>query len=148
MYGDGYQEFVDYNAVDAVPNPGYRNSAGLPFEWQAHVIQNSNIDLIMQRMADMMQNQFGLKPKNQSYAYKSSYPEWYNRVALPLWVKPPTDLTKFSGQDDTSTIKHISRYLMQLGEASTDEALRIRYFLLSLIGPAFTWVYIFIGKLH
>jgi len=54
-------------------------------------------------------------------------------------VKPPTDLTKFSGQDDTSTIEHISRYLMQLGEASTDEAWRIRYFPLSLTGPAFTW---------
>jgi hypothetical protein len=28
---------------------------------------------------------------------------------------------------------------MQLGEASADEAFRIRYFPLSLIGPAFTW---------
>jgi hypothetical protein len=28
---------------------------------------------------------------------------------------------------------------MQLGEASTDEAFRIRYFPLSLTGPAFTW---------
>jgi len=64
MYGDGYQEFADYSAVDAVPNPGYRNLAGLPFEGQAHGVQNSNIDLIMQRMADMMQNQYGLKPKN------------------------------------------------------------------------------------
>jgi hypothetical protein len=28
---------------------------------------------------------------------------------------------------------------MQLGEASADEAFRIRYFPLSLTGPAFTW---------
>jgi len=87
----------------------------------------------------MMQNQFGLKPKNQSYACKSPYPKWYNRLVLPPRVKPPTDLTKFSGQDDTSTIEHISRYLMQLGEASADEAWRIQYFSLSLTGPAFTW---------
>jgi hypothetical protein len=139
MYGDGYQEFTDYSVVDAVPNPGYRNSAGLPFEGQARGVPNSNIDLIIQRMADMMQNQFGLKPKNRSYAYKSPYPEWYNRVALSPRVKPPTDLTKFSGQDDTSTIEHISWYLMQLGEASADEAWRIRYFPLSLTGLAFTW---------
>ena len=91
-----------------------KNSAGLPFEGQAYGVPNSNIDLIMQRMVDMMQNQFGLKPKNQSYVYKSPYPEWYNRVALPPRVKPPTNLTKFSSQDDTSTIEHISRYLMQL----------------------------------
>jgi hypothetical protein len=43
-------------------------------------------------------------------------------------VKPPTEFTKFSGQDDTSTIEHIARYLMQLGEASADEAFRVRYF--------------------
>jgi hypothetical protein len=52
--------------------------------------------------------------------------------------KPPADFTKFSAQDDTSTMEHIARYLMQLGEASADEVFRIRYFPLSLIGPAFT----------
>jgi hypothetical protein len=40
-------------------------------------------------------------------------------------VKVPTEFTKFSGQDDTSTVEHIARYLMQLGEASVDEAFRI-----------------------
>jgi hypothetical protein len=33
-------------------------------------------------------------------------------VVLPPRVKPPTDFTKFSGQDDTSTVEHIARYLM------------------------------------
>jgi hypothetical protein len=42
-------------------------------------------------------------------------------------------------QDDTSTVEHIARYLMQLGEASADEAFRIGYFPLSLTGPTFTW---------
>jgi hypothetical protein len=60
-------------------------------------------------------------------------------VVLPNRVKVPADLTKFSGQDDTSTVEHIARYLMQLGEASADVAFRIRYFPLSLTGPAFTW---------
>jgi hypothetical protein len=53
-------------------------------------------------------------------------------VILPPRVKPPTKFTKFSGQDDTSTVEHIARYLMQLGEASADEAFRVRYFPLSL----------------
>jgi hypothetical protein len=59
--------------------------------------------------------------------------------ALPNRVKVPTEFTKFSGQDDTTTVEHIARYLTQLGEASVDEAFRIRYFPLSLKGPAFTW---------
>jgi hypothetical protein len=90
-------------------------------------------------MADLMQNQFGLKPKMQGPAYTPPFPEWYYRVILPPRVKPPTEFTKFSGQDDTSTVEHIARYLMQLGEASADEAFRVRYFPLSLMGSAFQW---------
>jgi hypothetical protein len=101
--------------------------------------QDTNVDLLVQRMTDVLQNQFDLKPKNQGHVYTSPFPEWYHRVALPNRVKVPTEFTKFSRQDDTSTMEHIARYLMQLGEASADEAFRIRYFPLSLAGPAFTW---------
>jgi hypothetical protein len=90
-------------------------------------------------MTDVLQNQFGLKPKNQVHVYTPPFPEWYHWVALPNRAKVPSEFTKFSRQDDTSTVEHIARYLMQLGEAYTDEAFRIRYFLLSLTGPAFTW---------
>jgi hypothetical protein len=137
MYGTGYSEFMDYSAIDALLNPGYGGTTGMPVggTWN----QDVNIDLLMQRMTDVLQNQFGLKPKNQGHMYTPPFSEWYNRVALPNRVKAPADLTKFSGQDDTSTVEHIARYLMQLGEASADEAFRIRYFPLSLTGPAFTW---------
>jgi hypothetical protein len=45
----------------------------------------------------------------------------------------------FTGQDSTSMIEHVNRYLTQLGEASIEEAHRVRFFALSLSGPAFTW---------
>jgi hypothetical protein len=48
--------------------------------------------------------------------YTPPFPEWYHRVALPNRVKVPTEFTKFSGQDDTSIVEHIARYLMQLGK--------------------------------
>jgi hypothetical protein len=140
MYGDGYSEFIDYGAIDAFPNPGYGASIGMPTGPTGRPgDQDANVDLMVQKMDDVLQNQFGLKPKNQGQVYTPPFPEWYNRVALPHRVKPPTDFTKFSGQDDTSTLEHIARYLMQLEEASADEAFRIRYFPLSLTGPAFTW---------
>jgi hypothetical protein len=101
--------------------------------------QDTNVDLLVQRMTDVLQNQFCLKPKNQGHVYTSPFPEWYQRVALPNRVKVPIEFTKFSGQDDTSIVEHITRYLMQLGEASAGEAFRIRYFPLSLTGPTFTW---------
>jgi hypothetical protein len=100
---------------------------------------SANVDLLVQRMTDVLQNQFGLKPKNQGHVYTPPFLEWYHTVALPNRVKVPTEFTKFSGQDDTSTVEHIARYLMQHGEASADEAFRIRYFPLPLTGPAFTW---------
>jgi hypothetical protein len=128
MYGGGYHEVMDYGAIDALPNPGYGTAAGVQED-----------DILVQKMADLMQNQFGPKPKMQGPAYMPPFPEWYYRVILPPRAKPATEFTKFSGQDDTSTVQHIARYWMQLGEASADEAFRVTYFPLSLTGSAFQW---------
>ena len=68
-----------------------------------------------------MKNQFGLKPKGQTFSYKRPYQEWYNLVALPMNYRL-LEFAKFTGQDSTSTIEHVSRYLTQLGEASIEEA--------------------------
>jgi hypothetical protein len=125
MYGGGYMEVVDYGAMTLSQILGMVQ------------LQECNDDILVQKMADLMQNQFGLKPKMQGPAYTPPFLEWYYRVILPPRVKPPMEFTKFSGQDDTSTVEHIARYLMQLGEASADEAFRVRYFPLSLTGSAF-----------
>jgi hypothetical protein len=128
MFGARYLEFMDYSAIDAFPNPGYGTATGMPTGPTGRPgDQDANVDLMVQKMADVLQNQFGLKPKNQGHVYTPPFPEWYNRVALPHRVKAPADFTKFSWQDDTSTVEHIARYLMQLGGASADEAFRIRY---------------------
>ena len=85
-----------------------------------------------------MKNQFGLKPKGLTFLYKCPYPEWYDLVALPMNYRL-LEFAKFTGQDSTSTIEHISRYLTQLGEASVEDVHRVRFFSLSLSGLAFTW---------
>jgi hypothetical protein len=128
LYGGGYHEVMNYGAIDALPNPGYGRATGMQED-----------DILAQKMADLMQNQFGLKPKMQGPTYTPPFPEWYYNVILPPRVKPPMDFTKFSGQDDTSTVEHIARYLMQLGECSSEEAFRVRYFPMSLTGAAFQW---------
>jgi hypothetical protein len=43
---------MDYGAIDALPNPGYGTTTGMQDD-----------DILVQKMADLMQNQFGLKPK-------------------------------------------------------------------------------------
>jgi hypothetical protein len=89
---------MDYGAIDAFPNPGYGAAAGMLNGPVGRLgDQDANVDLMVQKMADVLQNQFDLKPKMQGQAYTPPFPEWYHGVALPPRVKPPADFTKFSG---------------------------------------------------
>ena len=100
--------------------------------------QNLQADELLLKVTELMKNQFGLKPKGVTFSYKRPYLEWYDLVALPTNYKL-SEFAKFTGQDSTSTIEHVSLYLTQLGEASVEDAHRVRFFSLSLSGPAFTW---------
>ena len=70
--------------------------------------------------------------------YKTPYPPAYDEIPLPHKYKLP-DFTKFSGQGKESTVEHINRFIMQCGEATNQDALRVRVFSMSLSGSAFTW---------
>jgi hypothetical protein len=54
MYENGYSEFMDYSAIDAFPNPGYGNATGMPAGRPGN--QDTNVDLLVQRMTDVLQN--------------------------------------------------------------------------------------------
>jgi hypothetical protein len=54
----------NYGAIDVLPNPGYGPAAGTQED-----------DVLAQKMADLMQNQFGLKPKMQGPTYTPPFPE-------------------------------------------------------------------------
>ena len=49
------------------------------------------------KIAEVMREQFGLRPKQHSVMYKTPYPPAYNQIRLPQKYKIP-DFTKFSGQ--------------------------------------------------
>jgi hypothetical protein len=70
--------------------------------------------------------------------YRTTYPSGYDQIPFPLRFKVP-DFTKFSMQDETSTMDHITRFIIQCGEVGNVDALRIRLFSSSLSGPAFSW---------
>ena len=90
------------------------------------------------KIAEVMREQFGLRPKQQSVMYKTPYPPVYDQIPLPHKYKMP-DFTKFSGQGEVSTMEHVNRFLLQLGEAGNHDALRVRLFSLSLSESAFAW---------
>ena len=123
-----------------IPNLGYQGTQNFNPQMGQQLLRNSNsnADELLLRVTEMMKNQFGLKPKGQTFSYKHPYPEWYDLVALPTNYRL-LEFAKFTGQDSTSTIENVSRYLTQLGEASIEEAHRVHFFSLSLLGPALTW---------
>jgi hypothetical protein len=44
-----------------------------------------------------------------------------------------------SGEDGKSTLEYISQFILQCGEASANDALKLKMFPLSLSVTAFTW---------
>ena len=93
----------------------------------------------MSKIAEVIRDQFGLRPKQQSFMYKSPYPSAYDQILLPHKYKLP-DFTKFLGQGEVSTVEHVNRFIMQCGEAANQDALRVRLFSMSQSGSAFAWL--------
>jgi hypothetical protein len=78
----------------------------------------------MNQVTDMVQRQFGLKPKNTTVSYKKPYLEWFDQVLLPPRYRLP-DFVKFTRTSSTSTIDHISQYLTPLGEIADEPAFKV-----------------------
>jgi hypothetical protein len=49
------------------------------------------------------------------------------------------EFSKFSGEDRKITLEHVGQFILQCGEASANDALKLRIFYLSMSGTAFTW---------
>ena len=63
------------------------------------------------KIAELMREQLGLRPKQQSVMYKTPYPPAYDQIPLPHKYKMP-DFAKFSGQGEVSTMEHVNRFLL------------------------------------
>jgi hypothetical protein len=90
------------------------------------------------QISTVLRDQFGILPKRWAIGYTKLYPSDYDLTPLPPKYRFP-EFTKFSGAEGCSSIKHVSRYLAQLGMISVSDPLRVRFFSQSLTGPAFGW---------
>ena len=82
------------------------NSANIAFLQQTLAV-DQQVDWNA-KIAEVMREQFGLRPKQQSVMYKTPYSPAYNQISLPHKYKMP-DFTKFSGQGEVSTMEHVNR---------------------------------------
>ena len=81
-----------------ISNPGHQGTQNFNRQMgqQLQGNPNSNADELLLRVTKMMKNQFGLKPKGQTFSYKHPYPEWYDLVTLPTNYKL-LEFAKFTG---------------------------------------------------
>jgi hypothetical protein len=92
----------------------------------------------MDQIIAILRDQFGILPKRRTIGYTNPYPSDYDLIPLPPKYRLP-EFTKFNGSERCSSIEHVSQYLAQLGMISVSDPLWVRFFLQSLIGPAFRW---------
>ena len=73
-----------------------------------------------------------------SRLYQKPYPPEFDFVSYPAGWRVP-EFVKFNGDDSRTIWEHVNQYVLQLGEASHNDALRVRLFSLSLTETAFSW---------
>ena len=73
----GYHYGIDYNTIHMIPNLGYQGIRDFNPQMGQQVQRNpnSNADELLLKVSKMMKNQFGLKPKGQTFSYKRPYLE-------------------------------------------------------------------------
>ncbi|XP_016192812.1 uncharacterized protein LOC107633726 [Arachis ipaensis] len=91
-----------------------------------------NVEQVLNRLG------FNVGCLNRPY-FVSAFPECVQQAELPRGWKIPKSLTKFSGEENESTVEHITRYTVKIGEAASNEYLKMRYFPSSLTKNVFTW---------
>jgi hypothetical protein len=86
----------------------------------------------------MFRQTFGIDPKAKMRGYQKSYPERYEYVQFPQGFQIP-EFTKFTGNDNRTTLEHVGQFVIQCGEVSFSNIYNLRLFPLSPSGAAFTW---------
>lgn len=89
------------------------------------------------KISEVIQNQFRIKPKQQTPMYRVPYPIAYDAIPYPHRYGV-LDFTKFCSQDDTSTVESTKSSF----NVASQHALMVRLFSMSLSGSAFCLVYL------
>jgi hypothetical protein len=125
---------------------GYKTPPQFPFRpqpidmtpAQATVEPGADPNNLTNQLAAILCESFGIEPKGQRHIYQKPYPDYYDQLSYPRGYKVP-EFSKFSGEDGKTTLEHVGQFILQCGEASTNDALKLRIFPLSLSGITFIW---------
>jgi hypothetical protein len=90
------------------------------------------------QLSTILHESFGIEPKGRGCVYQKLYPDYYNQLPYPRGYRV-SEFSKFSGDDHKTTIEHVGQFILQCGEASANDTLKLIIFPSSLSGTVFTW---------
>jgi hypothetical protein len=93
---------------------------------------------LINQLSTTLHESFGIEPKGRERIYQKPYPDYYDQLPYPRGYRVP-ELSKFSREDDKTILEHVGQFILQCGEASANDTLKLKMFHLSLSGTAFTW---------
>jgi hypothetical protein len=142
-----YNNVTWYNTYDPLEHGGfgYKTSPQLPFRSQSVEMMPARATAepctdpnnLTTRWATILRESFGIEPKGQGRVYQKSYPDYYDQLPYPRGYRVPK-FSKFRGEDGKTTLEHVGQFILQCGEASANDALKLRMFPLFLSGTSFT----------
>jgi hypothetical protein len=97
----------------------------------------TNPNYLTNQLATILCQPFSIEPKGRGCVYQKPYPNYYDQLPYPRCYRVP-EFAKFSAEDGEITLEHVGQFILQCGEASTNDALKLRMLPLSLSGTAFT----------
>jgi hypothetical protein len=143
-----YQNTSWFNAYGQpeVGSFGYKILPQFPFRPQlidmtparAMVEPGADSNNLTNQLAIILHESFYIEPKGRGHIYQKLYPDYYNQVPYPRGYRVPK-FSKFSGDDGQTILEHVGQFILQCGEASANDTLKLRMFHLSLSHTAFTW---------
>ena len=94
--------------------------------------------VVLNEVIKIFRQTFGIVPKGRWRSYQKPYPGEYEHIAYQQGFKNP-EFVKFTCDDSRITLEHIGQFIIQCGEASTNDIYKLRLFPLSLSSAAFNW---------
>jgi hypothetical protein len=79
------------------------------------------------QLTTILREFFGIEPKGQGRVLQKSYPNYYDQLPYPRGYRVP-DFSKFSGEDGKTILQHVGQFILQCGEVSHNDALKLRMF--------------------
>jgi hypothetical protein len=143
-----YQNTSRFNAYGQpeADNFGYDTPTQFPFRprlidmmpARATAERGTDPNNLTNQLATILRESFGIEPKDRAHIYQKPYPDYYDQLPYPRGYRV-REFSKFSGEDGKTTLEHVRQFILQCGEASANNALKLRMFPLSLSSTIFTW---------